>query len=458
MPKISKELTDMAVKRLKSRKVLNKTHKGNKSGKPNKNFGKLVTAYHPVGGVSGLLLRVTPQGARSWILRTVVGSRRRDIGLGGYPEVKLTEARERARKDKNDIRQGIDPVEQRRKLKEALRAEYETRKTFAEVWPEFFKAKRKNWGAKNQQHWKASIETYALPIIGSIIVADLETRHIESVLNPIWIKKTMLAKKLRGRIEAVLSFAAVKGYRTGDNPARWADNLAEILPKPSKVHTTKHYPALPIDEAPKFIQALRNREGIAARGLEFAILTAARSGEVRGARWDEIDIKRGRWVVPAERMKMQKDHTVPLTDAALVLLKHMARDSELIFPAPRGGKLSDMSISAVVKRMHEDEIKSGNLGWIDPTSAEKDDNGNSIKGTERRVVPHGFRSTFKDWATEETDVQDFISEMALAHHIGDEVQEAYKRSDLAAKRLKLMREWSRYLGYAEQGAKVVNIA
>ena len=405
MPKKAKELEAIEVKRL--------TRPG----------------YHAVGGVAGLLLCVKETGARSWILRTVVGSRRRDIGLGGYPEVTLAGARERARKAKDDIRQGIDPIDQRRAAQAALRAQHETRKTFGEVWPEFFKKKAQELGAKNQQHWKASIENYALPIIGNTIVADLEMRHIKAVLDPIWTDKPMMAKKLRGRLESILSFATVHGYRQGDNPARWKDNLSEVLAKPSKVHKVKHFRALPIDEAPEFIQALRRREGTAARAVEFAILTAARSGEVRGATWPEIDFKRKRWTILAERMKMDRDHVVPLTEAALAVLESMPHDNDLIFPAPRGGMLSDMSMLAVIRRMD----------YADKTTV------------------HGFRSTFKDWATEETDTQDFISEMALAHSVGDEVQQAYKRSDLAAKRLKLMRQWARYLGYAEQGAAVVRM-
>lgn len=405
MPKIAKERTAIEVKRLT---------------KP---------GFHAVGGVSGLLLRVSKTGARSWILRTMIGNHRRDIGLGGYPDVTLTQARERARETKDQIWKGVDPIEARKSAHNALQAQYETRKTFAQVWSEFFKKKAQELSAKNQRHWQASIENYALPVIGSTVVADLEMRHIKAVLDPIWTEKTMLAKKLRGRLETVLSFATVHGYRTGDNPARWGDNLKEVLPAPSKVHKVSHFRALPVEEAPGFVEELRKREGIAARAVEFCILTVARSGEVRGARWDEIDMNRKRWTIPAERMKMDRDHVVPLTDAALDVLGKMPRDNELIFPAPRGGMLSDMSMLAVIKRM----------GFKDKTTI------------------HGFRSTFKDWATEETDVQDFVSEMALAHSVGDEVQKAYKRSDLAAKRLRLMREWARFLGYRLCDGNVVSI-
>lgn len=385
--------------------------------------------YHAVGGVSGLLLRVSQTGGRSWVLRAMVGNRRRDIGLGGYPDTTLAGARERAREAKNLIRQGIDPIEERRLAQAALKAAQESHKTFAELWAQFLEAKLVSVTNKTRQHWINSIERYALPVIGSAIVAEIDKTHIEKVLVPIWTMKPIMGRKLRQRIERILGFATAKGYRSGPNPAEWKHNLEEILPATSEVHTVTHFRALPHDDAPAFIEQLRKREGNAARALEFAILTAARSGEVRGARWDEIDFKRQRWSIPAERMKMDRDHIVPLSDAALAVLEQMPRDSELVFPAPRGGQLSDMSLLAVIKRMK----------WND------------------RTTVHGFRSVFKDWATEETDVQDFISEMALAHSVGDEVYRAYKRSDLVAKRRRLMREWSKFLGYAERGADVVRM-
>lgn len=385
--------------------------------------------YHAVGGVSGLLLRVSQTGGRSWVLRAMVGSRRRDIGLGGYPDTTLAGARERAREAKNLIRQGIDPIEERRQAQAALKAAQESHKTFADLWEQFLEAKLVSVTKKTRQHWISSIERYALPVIGSAIVAEIDKTHIEKVLVPIWTKKPIMGRKLRQRIERILGFATAKGYRSGPNPAAWKHNLEEILPATSEVHKVTHFRALPHDDAREFMEQLRQREGMAARALEFAILTAARSGEVRGARWDEVDFKRKRWSIPADRMKMDRDHVVPLSDAALAVLEKMPRDSDLIFTAPRGGQLSDMSLLAVIKRM----------------------------GYRERTTAHGFRSTFKDWATEETDVQDFISEMALAHSVGDEVYRAYKRSDLVAKRRRLMREWAQFLGYDERGGRVVNM-
>jgi integrase len=397
--------------------------------------------YHSVGGVGGLLLCVKKSGAKSWILRYSTGQQRiskngkpypvlRDMGLGSYPEVGLGEARDEARKKKAMLREeGLDPIEERRKVRAARRAELEKRRTFREVWEEFFKVKAGELIPKNAQHWKRSIESYAFPVIGDMIVADIETRHIEDILRPIWEDKTVIATALRGRLESVLSFATVKGYRSGDNPARWKDNLKELLPKPSKVHKVKHHRALPIEDTPAFIKALHKRTGNAARALELAVLTAARSGEVRGALWSEIDLKRRLWTIPAERMKMDRPHTVPLSDAAVALLEAQPRDSVLVFPAPMGGQLSDMALLAVLKRMD----------YYDKTTV------------------HGFRAVFKSWAQERTDTPHFISEMALAHSVGDGIQQAYQRSDLVSKRLKLMREWSRFLGYAEKGAKVVQM-
>lgn len=392
MPKIAKELSPLEVKRIT---------------KP---------GFHAVGGVPGLQLRVKPSGARNWVLRAVVGNKRRDMGLGGFPGVTLGEARARAREHRQMIFDGLDPVEERRKRKDALRAEQETRITFSDAWCEFWPDKKAELGTKTARHWKASIQNYALPVIGKHIVADLETYHAEDVLRPIWKTKTVTAKKLRGRLENIMSWATVKGYRSGDNPFRWKDNLKEILPRPSKVYRAQNFRSLPVADAPEFMAALRQRQGHAAKALEFAILTAARSGEVRGATWDEIDLDAGRWEIPAERMKMDRPHLVPLSDAAIRLLESMPRNSDLIFPTKLGGMLSDMALLAVLKRME----------YIDQTTV------------------HGFRATFKSWANAETDYQDFVSEMALAHSVGDDVQKAYKRSTLMKKRQGLMDDWARF--------------
>ena len=407
MPKMAKELSALQVKRLQN------------------------PGFHAVGGVTGLLLRVKPSGARSWILRVMVGDRRRDYGLGGFPAVTLSQARDRAREYRDMIFEGLDPAVERRKRQDALKAEQEVRITFAEAWRQFWRDKRAGLAEKTARLWEGTITRYALPELGDMMVADIELRHVEAVLRPIWSDKTETATKLRGRLESVFSWATVKGYRHGDNPARWSNGLKEILPAPSKVTKAGHFRALAIDETSEFMEALRAEDGNAARALELAVLTAARSGEVRGARWSEIDLKAGTWTIPGSRMKMERDHAVPLSDAAVALLRSlMQSDSDgLIFPAPRGGQYSDMSLTAVIDRM----------GWKEKTTA------------------HGFRAVFKSWAVERTDSPDFVSEMALAHSVGGAIHKAYQRSDLLAKRRKLMREWSQFLGYTEAGAQVVGI-
>lgn len=380
---------------------------------------------HAVGGwPPGVILEVGPNSSAHWTYRTHIKGRRRWIGIGSYLDYTLAEARAEATELRRQIvKEGRDPIAERRERKKV-----DTSKTFAQAWDEFWRDKAAERSPATQHHWEASMKNYVLPAIGNKAIAEITNRDIEGVLRPIWESKTVTAKKIRGRLEDVFSWAIVKGYFTGENPARWKDNLKEILPMPSRVHTTRHYRALDVNDAPEFMALLRTKEGTAARALEFLILTAVRSIEVRGTRWDEIDEDRQRWEIPGERMKMKFPHVVPLSAAALKLLQKAPEfDSELVFPAPRGGMLSDMSLMAVIKRMD----------WYD------------------RTTVHGFRAVFKSWANEVVDAPDFVSEMALAHSVGDSIQQAYKRSDLFAKRLKLMREWATFLGYAETGAKVV---
>lgn len=392
-PKKAKELTALEVKRLT---------------KP---------GLHAVGGVAGLYLQVTHSGARSWILRATVGKRRRDIGLGGYPDVPLAQAREKAREARELIKQGIDPVEQRKAARTALIAAQASRITFDQAAARFLSSKRHEFkNAKHAAQWESTLKTYASPIIGRLPVSEVELPHIVEILEPIWTTKTETASRLRGRIEAVLAWATVAGYRSGDNPARWKGHLDAVLPKPSKVAKVKNHRALPIDDMGAFMVALRKREGMAAKALEFLILTAARSGEVRGATWDEIDLKAKVWTIPAERMKAGKEHRVPLSDPAVALLEALPRlaGSPYVFPSARGGMLSDMALSALMKRMAVD------------------------------AVPHGFRSTFRDWCAERTNYPREVAEMALAHTISDKVEAAYRRGDLFEKRRRLMADWARF--------------
>jgi integrase len=313
---------------------------------------------HRVGGVSGLMLQVAPSGARCWILRTAIAHRRHDIGLGGYPDTGLAEARRKAQEFRDAIREGRNPLADRRDAQRRLAEQEANRVTFEECMTKFLAMKSAEWrNRKTDKQWKAALEAYANPVIGKLPVDQIDKAHIRVILEPIWTTKTVTATRVRGRIESILSWATHRGYRAGENPARWADNLEHELPTPSKVHAGGHFRALAIDDLPPFMAKLRAREGMAARALEFVILTAARSGEVRGARWDEIDLVKRLWSVPAARMKSNRAHTVPLSDAAIRVLKGVARstaNAELVFPAPRGGPLSDMALTAVLRRMNVD--------------------------------------------------------------------------------------------------------
>lgn len=394
MPKKAKELTALDMKRI---------------SKPGR---------HTVGIIPGLMLVVKDSGSKSWILRTMVGSKRRNIGLGGYPEVTLAKAREKARQMKEDIRKGIDPVEQRKAVKMALRASQNGRMTFAEAAQKCHEKKVPEF--KNQKHakqWIRSVERYAFPVIGNMAVEDVELSHILNILEPIWSEKTETATRLRQRLEQILNWAKISGYRKGDNAAAWKGHLDAILPAPTKIKKVNHMRALPWKEVNPFMVELRKREGMAARCLEFVIFTACRSGEVRFAVWDEIDLESRIWTIPGERMKAGKEHRVPITSDAVTLLENLPRfeDSNYVFAAPRGGPLSDMALSAVCRRMAVN------------------------------AVPHGFRSTFRDWAAETTNFPREVAEQALAHTLSSAVEAAYRRGDLFNKRVKLMEGWTDFI-------------
>jgi integrase len=384
---------------------------------------------HCVGGVAGLRLQVTPFGARSWILRVMVGGKRREMGLGGYPDVTLAGAKEAARAAHLKIKDGIDPVEDAKAKRSALYAQRAAAMTFSEAAKAYIAVKEAEWAnAKHGDQWRNTLATYAEPVIGNILVRDVEQSHVMRVLEPIWMEKTETAKRLRGRIEKVLDWARVRGYRSGENPARWRGHLDTLLQAPGKVQTIEHHPALPMDDLGAFMVELRKQEGMGARALEFAILTAARSGEVRGATWSEIDLKDATWTIPASRMKMKREHRAALNAEAVTLLESLPRTGDLIFPNSKGEKLSDMTLTAVLRRMNRSDITA-----------------------------HGFRSTFRDWCSERTNYPRDVAEMALAHAIGDKVEAAYRRGDLFEKRRRMMKEWGKFSGKVQAAGTVTPI-
>lgn len=426
MPRKAKELSALEVKRL--------SEPGTQPG------------MYAVGVVPGLYLQVLPGEGRTWLLRVSIGKtgsgkqRRSEVGLGGYPAVTLQQARDKAREVREKITQGIDPIAERKAARSALLASRATEITFEEAARLCIEAKSPEWkNAKHAQQWTNTLTTYAFPTLAKLQVRDIDTPHILEVLEPIWKVKTETAERLRGRIESVLDWATARKYRDGSNPARWRGNLEAMLPKPSKVKGKKSQPALPFVEIQSFLKHLREIEGIGARALEFTILTAARSGEALGATWDEIDLDARVWTIPAGRMKASKEHTVPLTEEAVALLKAMPKfdNTNLVFPGSRGGELSDMTLTQTIKRMHERETKAGRKGYLDPKQLDKD-------GNPRRVTVHGFRSTFRDWAGETTHHPREVIEHALAHQLKDKAEAAYARGSLFQKRQALMEDWAAY--------------
>ena len=374
-----------------------------------------ATGHHAVGGVAGLYLYVSGESARSWVLRVMIGTKRRHIGLGGFPDVTLSQAREKARAAREQILNGIDPIAHRKALASQLRAAQASEKTFEEAAKAYIDAHGDTWkNPKHRAQWVSTLETYAYPHMGQLQVRDVAQEHVLAALEPIWKKKNETASRLRGRIESVLDWATVRKYREGDNPARWKGHLDKLLPAPSKVQKVEHHRALPMDEMPAFLVRLKEKEGLAPRALEFLILTAARSGEVRGATWSEIDFESNVWIIPAERMKSGREHRVPLSSEAVKLLKALPQlqGNPLVFPAPRGGVLSDMTLTAVMRRMEVD------------------------------AVPHGFRSTFRDWTAERTNHPRELAEQALAHTLESKVEAAYRRGDALEKRRAMMQEWA----------------
>lgn len=393
MPKIAKQLTALEVQKLK---------------KPGR---------HAVGGAAGLCLEIKESGTRSWILCVKIGNRRRYIGLGSFPSISLKEAREAALEKRKFIIEGKDPILEKKAIQNALKQKQQHSKTFEECAYAYIESKQSEWNnAKHREQWTSTLKTYAYPFIGKQFVSDIDITNVLEVLKPIWTTKTETANRLRGRIEKIIDSAIASGYRKDANPAQWKGLLDTKLPSPKKIKNETHHKAVPVNDIGAFMQRLKKQNGTASKALEFLILTAARSGEVRGAKWSEIDFEKSVWSIPAERMKSKKPHNVPLSGQAYKLLKSIVPvvGNDLVFPSPMDKVLSDMTLTAVMRRMEVD------------------------------AVPHGFRSTFRDWCADKTNYPRDMAEFALAHALNSKTEAAYLRTDMLEKRRNMMQEWADY--------------
>lgn len=380
--------------------------------------------YYADGG--NLWLRVSASGSKSWTFVYTVNGRTREMGLGGLHKVSLERARQKATQERAKLGDGVDPIDVRQSARDQASTVVARRVTFSEAAKRYIAAHSPTWSnEKHAAQWTATLETYAAPWIGSLPVAAVDTTLIMKVLEPIWTTKTETATRVRQRVENVLDWATTQGLRDGANPARWKGHLDNLLPKPGKIAgaAVVHHRALPFEGVPQFMIDLRQQQGVAARALEFTVLTACRSNEVLGARWEEIDLENDLWVIPAGRMKMKKEHRVPLNVRAgelLLIMKKLTDGTGFVFPGMKAGRpLSNMAMTTVLRRMKVD------------------------------AVPHGFRSSFRDWASEKTTYQKEVCEMSLAHAIGDKVEAAYRRGDLFDKRRKLMHAWCDFANVQE---------
>jgi integrase len=360
----------------------------------------------------GLYLRIGPTGAKSWVFRYRRDGRLHDIGLGPLHTVSLADARGRALDLRRQRLDGTDPLTAKREATAKARVADAKAMTFRQCADAYILAHQAGWrNAKHRAQWPSTLETYVYPVFGSLPVQSVDVGLMMKVLEPIWQTKPETASRVRGRIESVLDWATARGYRQGDNPARWRGHIENLLPRKSKVRRVEHHAALPYSDLPAFMADLRKREGTAARALELTILTAARTGEVIGASWSEIDFEARLWIIPGQRMKAGREHRVPLSDAALSILRPMyeTRTDDKLFP------VSNMAMAMLLRRMSRGDITT-----------------------------HGFRSSFSDWCAEQTAFPSEVREMALAHAVSDKVEAAYRRGDLFQKRRELAEEWARY--------------
>lgn len=370
---------------------------------------------------NGLYLQVGPTGTKSWLFRYMINGRAREMGLGPVSLIPLAEARVAALETRRKVHEGIDPLAEREEQQRQARIEQARAMTFSQCADAYIQAHRSSW--RNDKHaaqWESTLKSYAAPIIGDLPVEAIDLRLVLAILEPIWRDKPETASRLRGRLETVLDWAAVRGLRQGDNPARWRGHLDKLLPARAKVKRVEHHAALPYAEIGAFMAKLRSREGFGALALEFTILTAARTSEVLNVTWGEIDRDAAAWTVPGARMKAGREHRVPLSPRALAILTELGGggDMEFVFPGNRASKpLSNMVFLQLLKRME----------YADLTA-------------------HGFRSTFRDWAAEQTAFPREVAEAALAHVVADKVEAAYRRGDLFEKRRQLMEAWAIHCG------------
>ena len=375
----------------------------------------------------GLRLVVSKSGAKKWVLRYTFQGKRREMGLGSYPNVGLAEVRTKALRYRRQLATGLDPIEVRR-------GEPEQIPVFTTCAARYIRAHRHGWrNAKHARQWVRTLKTYARPVIGNKRVNAIVTEDILKILSSIWTTKTETAKRVQGRIENILDFAAAHQYRDPLNPARWRGHLDKLLPKPSRVKKVAHLPAMPYPEVPTFMVELSRNGSVSALALRFLILTATRTSEVLKAQWPEMDLPAGIWTLPASRMKAQREHRVPLSDAALAVLEGLPRieGHPYVFPGSRHRRpLSNMALLQLMRGM-----------------------GYGVKGPRGAYVPHGFRSSFRDWSSEVSSFPREVAEMALAHVVENRVEAAYRRGDLFAKRHRMMQEWADYVEKQEADAE-----
>lgn len=408
---------------------------------------KRLTKPGLYGDGGGLTLQITKSGSKSWLLRYMIDGKPYGMGLGPLHTVSLAQARQKALVARQQLLDGINPLEAKKHRKVANALAKAKLMTFDQCAIAYIEAHRASWkSAKHADQWGNTIATYVSPLVGSLPVSEIDTALVVKVLTQgvpggqFWEQKTETASRVRGRIESILGWATTSGYRQGDNPARWRGHLENLLANISKTARTRNHPSLPWQRMGEFMKALQKRDGMAARALEFGILAAARSGEVRGARWSEIDLDSKVWTIPSERMKAKREHEVPLTSAMLAMLENLPRfeGSDLLFPGTKGQQLSDMTLTALIRRMQDDGAQ-----WIDKEG--------------KTITAHGFRSSFRMWAAESTNYAREVAEHALAHQLPDAVERAYQRGTQFTKRARLMEEWAQFCGQRFTAGEVLSI-